>query len=472
MRGAVSTEMPCKLLVAFLRSGPWGSGNRSGYKIIAELLSDERIDVNTKGGYYGTALQAASVGSTNKGTGLVEFLLENGADANIQGGYYGNALQALCHNGCPVDTLNNLLDNVADVNTPGGEYGNALQAAAARQRYPFRSDPTDLNNYMDIQLGLLSRGADVNQQGGRFGAALQAAVSPCNTYMTRPTASAVALLLSHGADVNIEGGEYGSALQAACASGDRQAALTLIDKGAAIHMQSGKFGSAWHAVSANLEAENDLLEVLLRHGVDVNDTGGRQHTTALQAALELEDREFKEQWTWNPDYFSKKAFIRRKARVRFLVARGANINLKAGKYGFPLQSACTTSHRNEVVRFLLKTYPEIDVNAQGGMFGTALQAAAHRCEPPAIRLLLKRGADVNIRGGKYGSALNAAVVNGLWDNVEVLLAAGATPDCRLIATPDEDWLRAVVETEEDGEGAVERYRVFWDVEKKAASGSA
>jgi len=82
------------------------------------------------------------------------------------------------------------------------------------------------------------------------------------------------------------------------------------------------------------------------------------------------------------------------------------------------------------------------------------------------------GAEVNIRGGKYGSALNAAVVNGLWHNVEVLLAAGATPDCRLMATPDEDWLRTVVETEEDGEGAVERYRVFWDVEKKGEPGLA
>ncbi|KAF2186078.1 hypothetical protein K469DRAFT_574043, partial [Zopfia rhizophila CBS 207.26] len=44
------------------------------------------------GGYYGTALKAASDGGHEK---VVEMLLSNGADVNAQGGSYeGTALQA------------------------------------------------------------------------------------------------------------------------------------------------------------------------------------------------------------------------------------------------------------------------------------------------------------------------------------------------------------------------------------------
>ncbi|KAB5513482.1 hypothetical protein GE09DRAFT_980708 [Coniochaeta sp. 2T2.1] len=48
-------------------------------------------DVHTQGGYYGTALQAASAGGHKE---VVEMLLGKGADVHTQGGYYGTALQA------------------------------------------------------------------------------------------------------------------------------------------------------------------------------------------------------------------------------------------------------------------------------------------------------------------------------------------------------------------------------------------
>ncbi|KAK4117923.1 hypothetical protein N657DRAFT_584570, partial [Parathielavia appendiculata] len=49
-----------------------------------------------------------------------------------------------------------------------------------------------------------------------------------------------------------------------------------------------------------------------------------------------------------------------------------------------------------------------DVNAQGGQYGTALQAAASKGEMEIVRLLLDNGADVNAQGGEYGTALQAA----------------------------------------------------------------
>jgi ankyrin repeat protein len=49
-----------------------------------------------------------------------------------------------------------------------------------------------------------------------------------------------------------------------------------------------------------------------------------------------------------------------------------------------------------------------DVNAQGGHYGNALQAAANGGHDSVVTLLLEKGADVNAQGGHYGNALQAA----------------------------------------------------------------
>jgi hypothetical protein len=46
-----------------------------------------------------------------------------------------------------------------------------------------------------------------------------------------------------------------------------------------------------------------------------------------------------------------------------------------------------------------------DVNAQGGKFGNALQAAAWEGSTEVVKMLLDAGADVNVKGGQVGNAL-------------------------------------------------------------------
>jgi hypothetical protein len=53
-----------------------------------------------------------------------------------------------------------------------------------------------------------------------------------------------------------------------------------------------------------------------------------------------------------------------------------------------------------------------DVNARGGLFGNALQAAAFQNHHQIVYTLLQNGAEIKLNEGLHYSALNAAAVNG------------------------------------------------------------
>ena len=90
--------------------------------VVEVLIGDYNIDINTKGGQYGSALQVASLLGHEQ---IVRILLENQADVNIQGGSHGSALHAASRRGHE-HIVGILLENKADVNIRGGLYGSAL----------------------------------------------------------------------------------------------------------------------------------------------------------------------------------------------------------------------------------------------------------------------------------------------------------------------------------------------------------
>ncbi len=55
----------------------------------------------------------------------------------------------------------------------------------------------------------------------------------------------------------------------------------------------------------------------------------------------------------------------------------------------------------------------MDVNAQSGLYGNALQAASCEGHAKVVKLLLENGTDINAHGGLYGNALQAASVTNL-----------------------------------------------------------
>ncbi|KFY17204.1 hypothetical protein V492_00821 [Pseudogymnoascus sp. VKM F-4246] len=105
-----------------------------------------------------------------------------------------------------------------------------------------------------------------------------------------------------------------------------------------------------------------------------------------------------------------------------IVEGGADVNAQGGDYGNALQAASYSGH-NRVVELLLSK--GADVNAQGGYYGNALEAASSEGHDRIVEVLLNKGADVNAQGGDYGNALQAASNKGHDRIVEVLLSKGA-----------------------------------------------
>jgi hypothetical protein len=91
-----------------------------------------------------------------------------------------------------------------------------------------------------------------------------------------------------------------------------------------------------------------------------------------------------------------------KAIVVLLLDKGANVNAQGGYYSYALQAASYSGHK-EITTLLLDR--GADINAQGGYYGNALQAASYRGHKGIATLLLDRGANVNAQGRHYSNAL-------------------------------------------------------------------
>lgn len=322
-------------------------------------------NINTEGGLYGNALQAASAAGHEP---AVMRMLNKGANVNVQGGHYGNPLQAASaggygrvlgpeeivghkQTGAYYQVVKLLLENGADVNAVGGHYATALQAASA-------------GGHEKIIGLLLDAGAEVNVQGGHYGNALQGA-------LYKGKKEIIKLLLDAGADVNIQSGRWSNPLEEAFYEGNEQIIRLLLDAGADVNAQGGYYGNPLQLTLAR--GYKQLVKVLLEKGADVNAQGGH-YGNALQAASYQGDEQ----------------------TIELLLNAGAKVNAPGGHYGNALQAASAGGHE-KVVRLLLDAGAK--VNAQGGHYGNALQAALEGGHEQVVGLLLDNDTDDIAPGG-------------------------------------------------------------------------
>ncbi|KAJ3927592.1 MAG: ankyrin repeat-containing domain protein [Lentinula lateritia] len=112
--------------------------------------------------------------------------------------------------------------------------------------------------------------------------------------------------------------------------------------------------------------------------------------------------------------------------VNYLIQSAHNakqfVNAHGGHYGNALQAATVKGHES-IVKLLLEH--NVNVNAQGGDYGNALQAASVKGHELIVKLLLEHNADVNAQGGEYQNALQAASCLGHESIVKLLLEHNA-----------------------------------------------
>lgn len=93
----------------------------------------------------------------------------------------------------------------------------------------------------------------------------------------------------------------------------------------------------------------------------------------------------------------------------------------------PLYYASFGGLKHTVVRLLERG---VNINAEGHIYGSALQAASVRGHESIVRVLLENGADMDAYGGWYGNALQAASFKGHGSIVRLLTSMGTKTDIR------------------------------------------
>ena len=318
------------------------------------------------------------------------------------------------------------------LNGRGGVYGTALQAASRG------------GNIRIVKM-LLHAGADVNLVNGKYGTALQAAAKHDYDHIAR-------LLISYGADVNAQGGRFCSALCAAIGFNHEKIFHLLLDAGANPKLVSDE-STYLQPIHLAMNAGRDEFLRKMLTPVE-NESEAKLYSYLLYCAIEsgrnAEVKLLLE--TGAPlhglDMFGQSALYKAalsgdESLVKWLISNGADINALGGTVGTALQIASHTGHLS-IMRLLLSH--GADVNIQGGCCGTALQAAvAHggyinvdpqdgpdcpdlvptEVRQEVVNLLLDRGANVNAAGGLLGTALQAASYFEDSDLVRLLQERGA-----------------------------------------------
>jgi ankyrin repeat protein len=341
---------------------------------IEALLKDSPDLINVRtGGSEPPLHQAVSKGYRR----VVEFLLNHGADVDIGPPALDTALQWAVRNGQRA-IVELLLNHKARVELTGKSGDAPLTLAAS-------------SGFKAIAELLLARGADVNATN-RFGSsALHQAVR-----QNRP--ETVELLLAHHADINALADE-GTPLRLAVLSGWVKLARLLLERGAKPDIRHPNSGTPLVAAAWQKSGlEDELTELLLRHGADPN----IRFATKMATSSDL-----------GPD------------------RRGSNPSQQYVDTSevTPLISAAAAGSV-PVLKRLLDAGARLDSRDSLGY--TALHWATMRNTSNALAFLLERGANPNIQDREGATPLLLAIRDNYEAAALLLLEHKADPN---IATP-------------------------------------
>lgn len=326
-----------------------------------------------------------------------------------------------------------LLHAGADVDGCDSEGRTALRAAA-------------WGGHEEIVLTLLDYGAQVDKADSKGRTPLIAAA-----YMGHH--EAVEMLLEHDAEVDLADGDGRTALSvaalcvptAAGVKGYGEVVGLLLDRGAdAAHRDNDGMTPL---LLAAYEGHEDITELLLEAGADVDETAGPDGsvsaaaavTPLLAAAAMGHMKTVSQLLVWGAavdaiDCEGRTALCLAAARgsvevVRVLLDRGLDENHKDDLGWTPLHAAACEGHRAVCAALTeqgsMARVGEMDIEGR-----TSLILAAQEGHWSTVKLLLDRRSPIDHRAYDGHSALSAALLEGHAEVAELLMRRGANTDVR------------------------------------------
>ncbi|OAQ67814.1 nacht and ankyrin domain-containing protein [Pochonia chlamydosporia 170] len=136
-----------------------------------------------------------------------------------------------------------------------------------------------------------------------------------------------------------------------------------------------------------------------------------------------------------------------------MLRKGVDVNARGGRYGNALQAASWGGHE-KIVKMLLEN--GANIHAQGGQYCNALHAASIQGHDRIVEMLLDNGADVNARDVSWQSALHHSVTTSAASCCRLLLSRGAemdtdidnmTPFHLAVSKNDEDIVKVLLDAQ-------------------------
>lgn len=107
--------------------------------------------------------------------------------------------------------------------------------------------------------------------------------------------------------------------------------------------------------------------------------------------------------------------------ARVFLDAGARVDATSKKFEYHTALQAAASRGFEDVLRLILEQKDVNVNATGGTFGSALCAAVTTSNMACIQMLLDKGADVSCDVGEQGTALELAITENNWPLVDKIL---------------------------------------------------